>query len=165
MNWKPMIDYPDLYEVSDTGEIRNAKRGNILKQYCCPKGYKNIATKIGGRQGKAVLFRVHRKVAECFIDNPEGKPFVNHIDGVKDNNHVSNLEWCTASENNQHALDMGLKLPTSQKDNQKLTDDQVEYIRSVYVSHSREYGSRALARKFGVHKSTITRVQRQGYKT
>lgn len=63
-------------------------------------------------KGKRVGVSVHRLVAEAFIPNPEGKPCVNHIDGNKLNNHVSNLEWVTHSENAIHAVDTGLKGPT-----------------------------------------------------
>lgn len=63
-------------------------------------GYNRVNLSLNG---KAKKFRVHRLVAQAFIDNPLNKPFVNHIDGNKLNNHVSNLEWCTASENEHHS--------------------------------------------------------------
>ena len=152
-----------MFEVSDTGEIRNARRGNILKQHKNVKGYMGLSTKIGGRMGKNVFFKIHRKVAECYIDNPENKPQVNHIDGDKTNNHVSNLEWVTASENIRHALDTGLMLPPDMTEYRKLDEEQVQHVLDHYKPHSREYGSRALGRKFGVDKGTIVKVYTLGY--
>ena len=117
---------------------------------------------------------VHRLVAEAFCPNPMNKPYVNHIDGNKQNNHYSNLEWCTTAENNQHARLTGLhiqaighkikyksqatkqKCLSNLKDKTKLTDDQVVYCREVYIARHREFGTRALGRKFGVCSSTMS---------
>lgn len=66
-------------------------------------GYARVNLSFGQKSTK---FRVHRLVAEAFIDNPLAKPFVNHKDGNKLNNHISNLEWCTSSENERHSFDV-----------------------------------------------------------
>lgn len=102
--WRPVKGYEDKYEVSSAGEIRNKKRGNILKASTCTTGYKFV--KLGGR-----AFMVHRLVAEVFHPRPENKPWVNHINGVKTDNRAENLEWVTPFENRLHAEKMGLIPP------------------------------------------------------
>ena len=94
-----------MYEVSESGIVRNARTGKILKQKQ-NYGYMYVALQI---DGKAHQRRVHRLVALAFIPNPDNKSEVNHIDGNKANNHISNLEWCTPSENLKHAYKTGLR--------------------------------------------------------
>ena len=107
--WRVVAEFPS-YEVSDHGEVRNIKRGNILKPRIDKNGYYTISFKI---KEKTVNRTVHRMVAKAFIQNPENLPEVNHLDGEKLDNRKSNLEWATESENMQHAHDTGLiKMPT-----------------------------------------------------
>ena len=93
------------YYVSSCGRVFGCK-GNEMKQTTTNRGYKRITLSIDGKEER---WSVHRLVALLFVPNPEQKPQVNHIDGNKENNDISNLEWCTASENNKHAFRTGLK--------------------------------------------------------
>ena len=86
-------------------------------------GYKTIMLR--SNEGKAEIFRVHRLVAMAFVENPNNYPIINHIDGVKNNNHFSNLEWCTHSMNNKHAFD--IKLKENKKSYTK--DEEIEIIK------------------------------------
>lgn len=110
--WKP-TQYAG-YEVSSLGRVRTIDRiaphkshgtrklrGRVLRQCTFRDGYVGVMVCIGPFR-KTV--RTHQLVARAFIPNPEGKPFVNHLDGVRNNNGVLNLEWCTASENMKHAF-------------------------------------------------------------
>ena len=94
--WKTISDIEE-YEISNDGRVRNKSSGKILKTQFNP--YERL-TLISN--GKSVLRYVHRLVAEAFIPNICNKSHVNHIDENKRNNHMSNLEWVTVKENNQH---------------------------------------------------------------
>ena len=92
--WEPILKNTN-YEISNYGRFRN-KKGKILKLNINARGYLycNIST-----NGKITKVKIHRLVAKTFIDNPNNKDTVNHIDGNKLNNHVNNLRWCTIGEN------------------------------------------------------------------
>ena len=92
------------YSVSTEGEVRKDTTNYILSQ-SSQQDYKFVGLIINGRQKR---MRVHRMVALAFIDNPDNKPYVNHINGNRSDNNVENLEWVTPSENTQHAVDTGL---------------------------------------------------------
>ncbi|SFA50969.1 NUMOD4 motif-containing protein [Parageobacillus thermantarcticus] len=94
------------YEVSTYGRVRNRKTGYILKPYLHDNKY--LVVSLTTSNGKKKKFKVHRLVAKAFIPNPFNKPQINHLDGNKLNNHVSNLEWCTNKENANHAVRSGL---------------------------------------------------------
>lgn len=103
-----------------------------------------------------LIRRLHCLVAEHFIPNPHNKPFVNHIDGNKINNHYSNLEWVTAKENSEHAISIGLHDRKGIKHhNHKLTEAKVKEMRalaSIGISH------RIIGEKFGVCRRQATDV-------
>lgn len=93
------------YSVSDNGEVRNDNTNRLLKQQN-QNGYCHCTLTIDGHPKRC---RVHRLVAEYFVENPDNKPYVNHIDGNRINNKATNLEWVTPSENAQHAVEAGLR--------------------------------------------------------
>lgn len=95
--WKDIKGYPG-YQISNLGRIWSVKSHKYLSPFTNNRGYKviNIIAINGKRKGELI----HRLVALAFIDNPEGKPEVNHINHIRDDNRVENLEWVTHSENN-----------------------------------------------------------------
>lgn len=102
--WLPLFGYEELYKIDHHGNIKN-KHGYVLKSRHDTKGYLSIGLTKNSIKKE---WRVHRLVAFTFIDNPESLKEVNHINGVKDDNYVENLEWCTHSYNILHALATGL---------------------------------------------------------
>ena len=115
--WKDIKEYEGLYQVSNLGRVKSLdqkvsnKKGNYLQKgkvlafYIDKDGYCVVCLT---NKRKHKTYRVSRLVAETFIPNYENKPTVNHIDGNKQNNNIENLEWATYSENNRHAVEMGL---------------------------------------------------------
>ena len=108
--WKPIEGTDGKYEVSNLGRVRtNGKRPGLLTLTKQKSGYRYAMIQLSN--GKQKNCRVHRMVAEAFIPNPENLPQINHKDGNKLNNHVTNLEWCTAKQNTDHAWNTGLATP------------------------------------------------------
>ena len=162
--WLPLVYHGVTYqrfEVSSDGKIKNANSGHVYKTVVNKKGYEQLCVSLGSRE-KRKIFKVHRAVAETFLCNPDCKPVINHKDGNKLNNQVINLEWTTESENSRHAVYTGLMLPRRGSDNEqaKLTVNDVRYIREHYQPGDKVFGSRALARKFGVDHMQIIRTAR-----
>jgi len=96
--WK-VIKEADKYEVSNYGRIKKIKTGKIIKG-SEHKGYRLFKT-------KGFQKTIHRLVGQYFIENPNNKPYINHIDGNRQNNNVNNLEWCTPIENTHHGIYLG----------------------------------------------------------
>lgn len=105
LEWRTIKKYPD-YSISDSGIIRNDKKCRVKKITIIRSGY--AITTINKK-----IHYIHRLVCEAFIPNPENKITVNHINGIKTDNRVENLEWATPSENTQHAYDTGLMVSPS----------------------------------------------------
>ena len=147
--WKK---YLENYEASIDGHIRNSKTGRVLHEYVGKDGY--LRTQF---DGKTRL--VHRVIAQTFLENPEDLPEVNHIDGCKVNNSVSNLEYCTRNDNLRHAYEHNLR--NAKRTNNarcKLTEDDVAYIKKNYIRGDKTYGAIALAKHFNVAPQTICAV-------
>ncbi|UGO48066.1 HNH endonuclease [Bacillus phage vB_BanS_Skywalker] len=167
---KGIIDNGDNYEISNTGECRSIsrtmidKKGNIrhykskvLKLIVSTKGYMTINISMNSKQRK---HNIHRLVALAFIPNPEGKDTVNHKNGDKTDNNVTNLEWSTNQENQIHAWETGLKesIKGECRYNSKLKEEDVIWIRSNYIPRHPEFNQKAIAKKFGISKETVSHI-------
>lgn len=103
--WKAVAGYEGLYEVSNFGRVKSLGNDKKKKEKILSPGVNSREyLKIGLRKDRTrVTHSIHRLVAAAFIDNPDGKRTVNHKDGNKKNNNVTNLEWATDSENVKHS--------------------------------------------------------------
>lgn len=111
--WRDIKDYEELYQVSSLGRVKSLERksdvdGRLIKSKILKTGLNNPGYKfiVLRKNGISENKMIHRLVAEAFLNNP--LDCVNHIDGNKQNNKVTNLEWCTYSDNRKHAYDKGL---------------------------------------------------------
>ena len=108
--WRPVEGTNGKYDVSNFGRVRtNSQRPGLLTLTKQASGYLYAMVELS--TGKPKNCRVNRLVAQHFLPNPDNLPEVNHIDGNKENNHVSNLEWTDRSRNVKHSFDTGLKRP------------------------------------------------------
>ena len=98
--FRPIPGYGNRYDVTSWGRVYDKKLGRFLIPEETKKGY--LRVNLFDDAGKHHM-RVHRLVANAFIENPDGKPQVNHVDGNKQNNSFTNLEWATNDENREAA--------------------------------------------------------------
>jgi len=162
--WKQIAKFDNNYEISNTGKIKSVdatiirsngvpyfRKGKELK-YSSINGYSRGAVCVNK---KMISYKIHRLVAEAFIENPLNKSEVNHIDGNKLNNNVSNLEWCTRKENIQHCIDNNLQTAFKGEEvgTSILKEFQVLEIRNKFIP--RVYTRSKLAIEYNVSEATI----------
>lgn len=161
------------YEISSLGRVKSKDR--VVS--CCGgkrkfSYHRNEAVLtehiVGGymqiqlmKNSKNKGFKIHRLVAEAFIPNPKNKPHVNHKDGNKLNNNITNLEWCDRFENMRHAYKNGLlRLKCGIYSHKaKLTEEQVKLIRSQWASG--EKSQKEIGRIYGVGQGCISKIVRR----
>lgn len=152
---KDIEGYEGLYQVSEDGRVYSVRRGKCLSPCLDSYGYPMVVL-CSNRVRKTT--RIHRLVAQAFIPNPYDKPQVNHIDGDKTNNLVSNLEWVTSDENVLHAVQSGLIRSGVDHGSARLDDDVVRRIKIM----RRDTGLGAIRIKralgLGVHVHTIHKI-------
>ena len=159
--WKKIEGFEN-YEVSNYGNVKSLSRKTnfgcgyktypekILKNWIDKKGYHYVDLRNNKVRKR---FLVHRLVAFSFLDNIENKPQINHIDGIKSNNFLHNLEWCTSKENIRHAVDLGLNKNNGINHYQsKLSKKDVVFIRNSNLTQQK------LSEKFKTSQSIISKV-------
>lgn len=155
--WKPVVGH-DGYIVSNLGRVKSLPK----MKGCClvmqpEMTLKNNIAKVGYHRvnmGRRNQKYIHRIVAEAFIPNPQKRRCVNHINGIKTDNRVENLEWCTHKENVQHSYDTGLNPKGIRKNRMVLS-----LTTGIYYDNCRE-----AADSMGINYNTVMARFRQGYK-
>lgn len=171
--WKDIIGFEGIYEVSNIGRVRSLDRqiynksssqatigfyrfypGKILRNVLQSTGYNNVTLH---KEGTSYPSLVHRLVASCFIPNPENKPQVNHINSVRNDNRVENLEWCTASENLFHAYEIGT-CKESKGENHK--DSIISDATAIEIFKLNQKGllNTEIAKIFGIRANLVAAV-------
>ena len=162
--WKPIEGYEDLYEVSNMGEVRALPKSvrlpnggkrihdiHTLIPEVMEKGYVRVKLCNGGIDQKILI---HRLVANAFIPNPHNYPEINHRNGKKDDNHVMNLEWCSASYNRHHAIENGMTNGLKVVDIEQIKSMLDEGMTPTQIAPKFETSRQRISDiKFGRHRS------------
>lgn len=168
--WKPIQGFEGFYEISNLGKVKSLERlvhksngrhaifkPNLLKP-TIGAGYLRVVL---SREGFKRTLSIHRLIAMAFIPNPGNKPEVNHKNGVKTDNRIENLEWCTISENISHAFKLGLLKPIMKgkagelHPTSKLKASQVAQIRELLRSGQTQI---SIAKMFNVSDKAISDI-------
>jgi hypothetical protein len=169
--WRPIKGYEGIYRVSNLGRIKSLSRlveckngyrktkEKILKPHINKSGYCSLDL---GKRNKHLL---HRIVANAFIPNPDNKPCVNHLNGIKSDNRFDNLEWCTYSENEKHSYrvlgkkaNCNLKEPKKGEESNfsKFTDLEIEEIKKLILENIKPS---KIVIKYNISKSYLSMLK------
>lgn len=168
--WRPIAGYEGLYEISSLGRVKSVEKTlphkthghwHIKERILRPgwsgqKGNQYLAVALHKGNGEQHFLKVHRLVAETFLEPVSGKTFVNHIDCDRSNNSVGNLEWCTPLENTRHAMANG-----------RLEEGNKKRLKAVICNETGERFSsiNEAAKHCGIGGANITRNITGRYKT
>lgn len=147
--YKDIKNFEDIYQVSNKGNVRNKKTGLVRKPTDDTHGYLQVKLSSGSKNRTA---KIHRLVAETFIENPENKRTVNHINGIKYDNRVENLEWCTDQENILHAYQNNLNSPIKiSKYDEETIINICKYLETCDINEL----TKDIATKFNVNRHLV----------
>ncbi len=168
--WHDSTEFPDeewqpirlglfrgRYFISSLGRLYSVRYKKLMKPQLTSQGYLRVGLV---KDAKLKSYLVHRLVALTFLKRPKGKKTINHKNGVKGDNRVENLEWCTQSENNKHAFANGFNYPMRGEAQglAKLTAADVIYARNKYAKGKKGRGCNALAKELGVSEANMRSI-------
>jgi hypothetical protein len=161
--WRDVVGYEGLYQVSTLGRVKSLekrlriKSGNyrikletIKRQHVANNGYLTVGLSDSGKNRNVL---VHRLIAEAFIENSGNLETVNHINGIKTDNNVHNLEWCSHRDNLLHALENGLRKPRKKK------LDDIQALTTITHLSAKNRTMADISRHFNVSEALIARIK------
>jgi len=160
--WKACY-FSDFYDVSNFGNVRSWRaHSHKEKRSSQPR---QLKTRINGgyeifnarHDSKRMTYKIHRVMAKAFIPNPNKKPQINHINGIKSDNSLNNLEWCTASENQKHAVKNNLTTKKFGSDHWKSRLDDVQAL--VALTLIPFYSCGKISKEMGVSSTVIQNIR------
>lgn len=154
--WKT-IAYESNYEVSDQGMVRNKETKHVKSLRKSSKGYQRVTLYPSGK-----TYSVHKLVAQAFIENESDGTVINHKDGNKENNDVSNLEWCTPKYNTNHAISILKTFKVDRWNQEKNPGSRLDYglVYSIKFGILNSICDFTLSEMLGVKEETIRRIKK-----
>jgi len=164
--WVDIKDWEEFYQVSNYSRIKSKEREHPIYTGQTTINKERILSPTVNKRYNMVNLRAngiikavtnHRIAAMHFLDNPDNKPYVNHIDHNKKNNHISNLEWCTQLENVRHMIGAGRQvvLRGQQTGMSKLKNEDIYKIYELKMSG---FGSLEISKRYGVSQASILNI-------
>lgn len=153
--WKDIPEYNGVYQISNIGRVKSVSNGKYKKEkflsICLVGGYAQVSL---SKDKKPKKYYLHRLLAICFLNKPIGKDFINHINGIKTDNRLENLEWCTQKENSIHAFKNNLQVAKKGDVHYKTKI----FSKDVLEIKNSDLSKDELATKYNVSKNTISRI-------
>lgn len=153
------IPFLNDYYITEDGEIFSSKRGRLKKLKSKIDTSRYLRIGLRDNNGKERKYLVHRLVALTYIPNPCNLDYVNHIDGDKLNNSVSNLEWCSFQENMSHAYRTGLKTNLGMNNGRTILNEDI--VKDIYLDLVEGKRVCDIAEKYGVSRSCISKIKKK----